>query len=60
MDVHLETDLFFNFFNYFRDPRSRMLLEQQERKLSGPKPTDGHKLSFAEKMKLFASEVRIY
>ena len=40
-----------------RDPRSRMLLEQQERKLSGPKPTDGSKLSFQEKMKLFAQEV---
>jgi len=33
-----------------------MLLEQQERKLSGPKPTDGSKLSFQEKMKLFAQE----
>ena len=43
----------------FRDPRSRMLLEQQERKLSGPKPTDGSKLSFQEKMKLFAQEVRL-
>ena len=42
-----------------RDPRSRMLLEQQERKLSGPKPTDGSKLSFQEKMKLFAQEVHI-
>merc|ERR1719510_2375942 len=40
----------------YRDPRSRMLLEQQERKLSGPKPTDGSKLSFQEKMKLFAQE----
>ena len=36
-----------------------MLLEQQERKLSGPKPTDGSKLSFQEKMKLFAQEVSI-
>ena len=33
-----------------------MLMEQQERKLSGPKQTDGSKLSFAEKMKLFAQE----
>ena len=32
--------------------------QEQERKLSGPKPSDGHKLSFAEKMKLFAQEVR--
>jgi len=40
----------------YRDPRSRMLMEQQERKLSGPKQTDGSKLSFAEKMKLFAQE----
>ena len=41
----------------FRDPRSRMLLEQQEKKLSAGKPPDGAKLSFKEKMKLFAQEV---
>ena len=41
----------------FRDPRSRMLQQQQERKISGPKQPDGAKLSFQEKMKLFAQEV---
>ena len=40
-----------------RDPRTRMQQEQQERKISGPKQPDGSKLSFAEKMKLFAQEV---
>ena len=40
-----------------RDPRSRMLMEQQEKKLSAGKPPDGAKLSFKEKMKLFAQEV---
>ena len=40
-----------------RDPRSRMLEQQQERKISGPKRPDGAKLSFQEKMKLFAQEV---
>jgi len=40
----------------YRDPRSRMLLEQQEKKLSAGKPPDGAKLSFKEKMKLFAAE----
>ena len=34
-----------------------MQQEQQERKISGPKQPDGSKLSFAEKMKLFAQEV---
>ena len=34
-----------------------MLLEQQEKKLSAGKPPDGAKLSFKEKMKLFAQEV---
>merc|ERR1719242_1155611 len=38
----------------YRDPRSRMLLEQQERKLSGPKPTDGSKLSFQKNETLCA------
>jgi hypothetical protein len=42
---------------FCRDPRSRMLLEQQEKKLSAGKPPDGAKLSFKEKMKLFAQEV---
>ena len=47
-----------NLYNFlFRDPRSRMLLEQQEKKLSAGKPPDGAKLSFKEKMKLFAQEV---
>ena len=41
----------------YRDPRTRMQQEQQERKISGPKQPDGSKLSFAEKMKLFAQEV---
>jgi len=41
----------------YKDPRSRMLLEQQEKKLSAGKPPDGAKLSFKEKMKLFAQEV---
>ena len=41
----------------YRDPRSRMLLEQQERKLSAGKPTDGAKLSFQEKLKKFSQEV---
>ena len=34
-----------------------MLMEQQEKKLSAGKPPDGAKLSFKEKMKLFAQEV---
>lgn len=34
-----------------------MLQQQQERKISGPKQPDGAKLSFQEKMKLFAQEV---
>ena len=42
-----------------RDPRSRMLEQQQERKISGPKRPDGAKLSFQEKMKLFAQEVTL-
>ena len=42
-----------------RDPRSRMLQQQQERKISGPKQPDGAKLSFQEKMKLFAQEVGV-
>ena len=41
----------------FRDPRSRRLAQEQERKISGPKQPDGAKLSFQEKMKLFAQEV---
>lgn len=41
----------------YRDPRSRMLLEKQEKKLSTERPPDGAKLSFKEKMKLFAQEV---
>jgi len=41
----------------YKDPRSRMLMEQQEKKLSAGKPPDGAKLSFKEKMKLFAQEV---
>lgn len=41
----------------YRDPRSRMLLEQQERKLSAGKPTDGAKLSFQEKLKKFSQEM---
>ena len=44
---------------YIRDPRSRMLQQQQERKISGPKQPDGAKLSFQEKMKLFAQEVGV-
>ena len=40
-----------------RDPRSRRLAQEQERKISGPKQPDGAKLSFQEKMKLFAQEV---
>ena len=36
-----------------------MLMEQQEKKLSAGKPPDGAKLSFKEKMKLFAQEVNI-
>ena len=34
-------------------------MEQQEKKLSAGKPPDGAKLSFKEKMKLFAQEVNI-
>ena len=50
-----------NLYNFlFRDPRSRMLLEQQEKKLSAGKPPDGAKLSFKEKMKLFAQEVGFF
>jgi afadin len=40
----------------YRDPRSRRLAQEQERKISGPKQPDGAKLSFQEKMKLFAQE----
>ena len=36
-----------------------MLEQQQERKISGPKRPDGAKLSFQEKMKLFAQEVTL-
>ena len=36
-----------------------MLQQQQERKISGPKQPDGAKLSFQEKMKLFAQEVGV-
>jgi len=41
----------------YRDPRQRMLHEKQEKKLSTERPPDGAKLSFKEKMKLFAQEV---
>jgi len=41
----------------YRDPRSRMLAAEKEKKLSQDKPPDGAKLSFQEKMKLFAQEV---
>jgi len=41
----------------YRDPRSRRLAEEKEKKLSQEKPPDGAKLSFQEKMKLFAQEV---
>lgn len=40
----------------YRDPRARMMLEKQEKKLSTERPPDGAKLSFKEKMKLFAQE----
>ena len=42
---------------FFRDPRQRRLQQEQERKLSAVRPTDGAKLSFKEKMRLFAAEV---
>jgi len=41
----------------YRDPRSRRIAAENEKKLSQEKPPDGAKLSFKEKMKLFAQEV---
>ena len=43
---------------YFRDPRQRKLAAEAEKKNSTVKPPDGSKLSFKEKMKLFAQEVK--
>ena len=40
-----------------RDPRARQLKEKEEKKLSAVKLPDGSKLSFKEKMRLFAQEV---
>jgi hypothetical protein len=40
-----------------RDPRQRRLQQEQEKKLSTAKAPDGSKLSFKEKMRLFAQEV---
>lgn len=41
----------------YRDPRTRRLNEEKEKKQSIPKGPDGAKLSFKEKMSLFAQEV---
>jgi len=41
----------------YRDPRQRRLQQEQDKKLSATRPPDGSKLSFQEKMKLFAAEV---
>jgi len=40
----------------YRDPRTRRLNEEKEKKQSIPKGPDGAKLSFKEKMRLFAQE----
>jgi len=41
----------------YRDPRQRRLQQEQEKKMSTSRGPDGSKLSFQEKMKLFAQEV---
>lgn len=43
-------------FLFFRDPRQRLLAEQHQKQMSNKVGTVPEKLSFKEKMKMFAME----